>query len=124
MSKQIDWIATNMAREQSRSGFLRQATKITLGAAALLGGGFAGLAVPEVASAAGCCGSTTCTGGQCPPNTNVSSSYLCCTGGCGTYEQTCYSCYNCTQVTPPMNCTLLCQYSVSSRNPCPCVHSA
>jgi len=36
MSKQMDWIATIMAREQSRGGFLRQATKRSLGAAALL----------------------------------------------------------------------------------------
>jgi len=36
MSKTIDWIAMIMAREQFRGGFLRRATKRTLGTAALL----------------------------------------------------------------------------------------
>lgn len=124
MGKQVEWIVTSMAGKQSRSGFLRQAAKLTLGGAALLGGSFAGLALPEVAMASGCCGATTCSSG-CPSGTNVTTQYSCCPPNypCGAHYQTCFSCYYCSQTNPPSGCTLLCQYCTPSGIVCPCTPS-
>jgi hypothetical protein len=119
MSKHMDRLAAILARQQSRGGFLRQATTVVLGGAALLGGAFAGLAAPSVASAAGCCGPSTCSGGGCPSDTNMTSMSTCCDATCGSKYVDCYYCYQCTQVNPPSGCTLLCQYSVTTGITCP-----
>lgn len=116
----MNQFSQSLAAKSSRGGFPATLVKASVLGAGVLGGGASalaggGLGVAEAACT--CCpGCNTPCGNGCPANSCQYTGGQCCTGGCGTYVQQCYSCLDCN------TSAFVCAFSsrAAGNKPCPC----